>query len=62
MWGLPSNCSDQKKPFCFMNLKLGSKYEPKYAKRGIEIVKVYHRAKNGIAKVRIYLYTVMVLQ
>ena len=45
-----------------MNLKLGSKYEPKYAKKGIEMVKKYHQAKNGIAKVGIYLYTVMVLQ
>ena len=59
--GLPSNCEDQKKPFCFMNLRLGSEIYQRYAKKGIEKVKIYHQAKNGIEKVRIYLNTVMVL-
>ena len=44
-----------------MNLELGSKYELKYTKKGIEMVKKYHKAKNGIAKVEIYLNTSMVL-
>ena len=44
-----------------MNLRLGSKIYQKYAKKGIEKVKIYHQAKNGIEKVRIYLNALMVL-